>query len=189
MKIDEPGLLIHAFAVANGGVAFTLANTAVGDTMLVSGLTFYMIHRLVKLYRVEDVNAKQIVSQCLAYYAGPYLTGKLLFWLPGIGNWANAATTVLLTETIGWSCVTLFSTGRRPEDLSEREWKGVLDGAKAKAKASQAENKRLLKKMTPEERQEAKAITGKLRDEAVPEAEKERLLETLTGLYQRIRER
>ncbi len=189
MKISEPGVLIHAFAVTNGGVAFTLANTAVGDTMLVSGLTFYMIHRLGKLYQVEDVNAKQIVSQCLAYYAAPYLTGKLLFWLPGIGNWANAATTVLLTETVGWSCVTLFSAGQRPEDLSQQEWKTVLDGAKAKAKASQAENKRLLKKMSAEERKEAKAITEQLRDEAISEEEKERLLETLTELYQRLRDR
>lgn len=189
MKIDEATLLIHVFAVANGGVAFTLANTALGDTLLVTGLTFYMIQRLAKIYDVEDVGAKQIVSQCAAYYAGPYITGKLLFWFPGVGNWANAATTVLLTETIGWTCVALFSSGRKPQDLSGDEWKSVLRTARAKAEEDQKENKRLLRKMTAEDKRKIKEMTKELKNDNLTEEEKERLLESLKELYHSIKSR
>lgn len=188
-KKDEAAWLIHSFAIAHGGVAFTLANTLVGDTVLLSGLTFYMVHKLGKLYGREDASAKQIISQSFAYYAGSYLTGKLLFWLPGIGNWANAATTVFITETIGWTCVTLFSSGKKPEELSKEEWKAVLDQANAKAKTYQEENKAILRKMSGEEKRKFRAINKKLRDPAVSEAEKENLLDSLETLYGAIKNR
>lgn len=189
MKSNEAAVLIHASAVANGGVAFTLANTALGDTMLVTGLTLYMVRRLGKIYGVEDVGAKQIIGQCATYYAGPYLTGKLLFWLPGVGNWANAATTVLLTETIGWTCVSLFSSGRKPEDLSDDEWNDILKAAKKKAEEEQKENKILLQKISSEEKKNIKTIAKKLKDESIPDEEKEKLLESLKEFYKGIKNR
>lgn len=188
-KTDEAGRLIHMFAIAHGGIAFSLANTAIGDTVLLAGLTFYMIHKLGKIYGVEDIEAKPIIGQTLTHYAGPYLAGKLLFWLPGIGNWANAATTVLLTETMGWTCVSIFSAGKKPEELSHDDWESILNSARAKAEEHQEENKILLRKMTAEDKKKLKIINKKLKDDAISEEEKEILLESLEKVYEDIKSR
>ncbi|OQK18416.1 hypothetical protein AU255_11535 [Methyloprofundus sedimenti] len=59
----EATWLIHACALANGSVAFGLANTLAGDTVLITGVSLYMIYRLGRLYKAEDVNGKQILRK------------------------------------------------------------------------------------------------------------------------------
>lgn len=181
--------LIHTFSVLQAAIAFTLANTALGDTVLISGLTLYLIHKLGDLYEAHDVSAQQVLGQCLAYYGGAYLSAKLLFWIPGIGNWANATATLLLVETIGWTCVALFSSRLDPASLSPTQWRELLNQAHHQAKAHQADNKRILRKMTAEDRTRLRDIQRKLQEPNLPEASKEALYQTLEVLYQEISNR
>ncbi|XSG84016.1 MAG: hypothetical protein ACPW60_09745 [Methylohalobius sp. ZOD2] len=181
--------IIHTFAVLQAGIAFTLANTALGDTVLVTGLTLYLIHKLGKLYGVQDVSAQQVLGQCLAYYGGTYLSSKLLFWLPGIGNWANATATLLLVETVGWTCVSLFSSQLDPTNLKPSQWRELLRKARRQAEIHQAANKRILSKMTAQDRARLEAIQRRLKESDLSEKEKERLYQTIESLYQEIKNR
>jgi uncharacterized protein (DUF697 family) len=188
-KKEEAAWIIHSFSVCNGSIAFALANTAVGDAVLVSGLLVFMVNRLGKLFEAKDVNAGQVVAQCFTYYAGAFLTEKLLFWVPGIGNWANAGTTILLTQTVGWSSVAVFESGRRFSDLSKGEWLKILKTARSKAEKHQEENKALMRKMTASDRKEFQRINARMRDDKLTEDEKERMLLSLKKLYREIQAR
>ncbi|MGR9044785.1 MAG: hypothetical protein ACU83N_05775 [Gammaproteobacteria bacterium] len=186
---SEAAWLVHACALANGGIAFGLANTLAGDSVLITGISLYMIHRLGKLYQVTDVNGKQIVTQIVTYYTAPLVTAKLLFWLPGIGNWANAASMSLLTEIIGWSCILLFAKGQNPEELDARDWKKLIRNAKHKAHEHRAANKAQLKAMTTKERKRLTEINQQLADSTLPDETRDRLFQDMIDLYAQIEAR
>ena len=188
-KQSEAAWLVHACALANGSVAFGLANTLAGDSVLITGVSLYMIHRLGKLYQVADVNGKQIITQIVTHYAAPLLGAKLLFWLPGIGNWANAAGMSLLTEIIGWTCIILFAKGHDAEGLSADDWNKLIRAAGRQARQHQAANKALLKAMTAEERSRLAALNKQLADKTLPQEAQDRIFQALTDLYTQVETR
>lgn len=185
----EAAWLVHACALANGTVAFSLANTLAGDTALITGVSLYMIYRLGRLYEADDVNGKQIITQIVTHYAGPLTGAKLLFWLPGIGNWANAASMSLLTEIVGWSCIILFSNGRTAEQLGSDDWKKLLAEARQRADAHQAENKAMLADMTVEEKAQCRQLNKQLASNKLTQSEKEALFRSLLALYAEVADR
>jgi uncharacterized protein (DUF697 family) len=187
-KRREAGLVIHAFAVAHGAVAFLLANTALMDGPILAGMTMWMIHRLGKIFDKGDVNTAQIFWNIFQYVAGSWLTAKALFFIPGIGNWANAGTTMLLTETIGWACIFIFSGDMDPEKLTKQEWKNIAKMAKREGKKHNQENKEVLNKASDEEKKQLKSIVDQLKDEHIPEQDKEKLLSELADLYEKIKQ-
>jgi uncharacterized protein (DUF697 family) len=187
-KRREAGLVIHAFAVAHGAVAFLLANTALMDGPILAGMTMWMIHRLGKIFDKQDVNTAQIFWNIFQYVAGTWLTAKALFFIPGIGNWANAGTTMLLTETIGWACIYIFSSDIDPEKLSKQEWKNIAKTAKKEGKKHNQDNKDVLNKASTEEKKQLKSIVDRLKDEDIPEEDKEKLLLELESLYTKIKQ-
>lgn len=194
MKINdrrqsEAAWLIHASALANGSVAFGLANTLAGDTVLITGVSLYMIHRLGKLYDADDINGKQIITQIITHYAAPIIGAKLLFWLPGIGNWANAASMSLLTEIIGWSCVILFSEGTAVDALTSKDWKQLLKSAKKQANEHQAENKLMLANMSEQEQSQFRALNKQLANKNLTTTEKDVVFQSLLDLYTTVAER
>jgi uncharacterized protein (DUF697 family) len=188
-KRTEAAWLVHACALSNGSVAFGLANVLAGDSVLITGVSLYMIYRLGKLYGVTDVNGKQIITQIVTHYAAPLLGAKLLFWLPGIGNWANAASMTLLTEVIGWSCILLFSKGTNPKELNEAEWKTLILEAKREASQHQAANKALLKAMTPQERERLAELNKQLTGKTLSPETQDQLFQELIDLYGRVESR
>ncbi len=185
----EAAWLIHACALANGSVAFGLANTLAGDTALITGVSLYMIYRLGRLYKAEDVNGKQIITQIVTHYAGPFIGAKLLFWLPGIGNWANAASMSLLTEMVGWSCIILFSQGRSTDQLEKSDWKALLSAAKQLASDHQKANKVMLASMTEQEKTQFAALNQKLANKNLTETEKDAVFQSLLDLYATVAQR
>lgn len=187
-KRREADLVIHAFAVAHGAVAFLLANTAFMDGPILAGMTMWMIHRLGKIFDKEDVNTAQIFWNIFQYVAGTWLTAKALFFIPGIGNWANAGTTMLLTETIGWACIYIFSGNIDPETLTKEQWKNIAKIAKKEGKKHNQENKEVLNKASVEEKQQLKSIVDQLKDENIAEEDKEKLLSELANLYEKIKQ-
>ncbi len=185
----EASWLVHACALANGSVAFGLANSLAGDTVLITGVSLYMIYRLGKLYGVADVNGKQIVTQIVTHYAAPLIGAKLLFWVPGIGNWANALSMSLLTEIIGWTCILLFKKGENPDDLSAADWESLIRSARRQAKQHQVANKALLKAMTVSERTRFTKLNKQLADDTLSREAHERIFQQLIDLYIRVSSR
>ncbi len=185
----EAAWLIHTCSLANGSVAFGLANTLAGDTALITGVTLYMIHRLGRLYQAEDVNGKQIITQIITHYAGPLIGAKLLFWLPGIGNWANAASMSLLTEMVGWSCVILFGQGRSTDQLEKSDWKPLLHAAKKLASDHKEANKVMLTAMTEQEKIQFADLNKQLTNKKLTQIEKDVVFQRLLDLYATVAQR
>jgi hypothetical protein len=121
--------------------------------------------------------------------AGTWLATKVLFFVPGLGNWANAVTTMLVTETIGWACIYLFSENIDLESMTREQWKKIARLAKKEGKKHNAENKKVLSKASNEEKERLRRLSNQLKDDSIPEDQKESLLRELTELYAAIRDR
>lgn len=185
----EASVLIHAFAVTQGAVAFVLANTALVDSPILAGITMWMIHKLGKVFGKQNVDGPQIFWNIFQYIAGGWVAAKLLFFVPGLGNWANAAAIMLITETIGWACIHIFSQNLDPSTMTKEQWKRIIKTAKKEGKKHNEENKQVLKKATDEERKRLRTLGDQLRDESLSEDEKEASLASLANLYEDIRTR
>ena len=53
---EDAAVIIHSFAAGHAVVAFLIANTIVGDTALLTTLTFTMITSLGKLYGITELS-------------------------------------------------------------------------------------------------------------------------------------
>ncbi len=185
---EEAGILINSFAAAHAVIAYLLANTVIGDTVILTGLTYAMIEILGGIYEVK-VSPAKIASRIFGLVAGTYLAGKLLFWVPGLGNWANAASTIFVTETIGWTCVALFSTGKNPETISKEELSRVVDNAKKEAEKYKKETKEVAEKMTSGEMEEVKNLSKQLRDKNISKVDRQAITQQLKGIYETAKKR
>lgn len=190
---QEAAYIVHGFALAHGIVAFLLANTLIGDTAILTALTIGMIVWIGKVYGLEIAKAEGILRTILAYSAGPvglYVASKLLFWLPGLGNWSNAVTTVTITETIGWACIVLFSSGRSStEGMTDAEMAALVATAKGAAAESEKENTAIMKNATKSERTMIKNLALKIADASTDEAERKACLDELSRIRTLIQER
>jgi uncharacterized protein (DUF697 family) len=189
LKQQKANFLIHAFAVAHGSLAFLLANTVILDGPILAGLTVWMIQKLGKLYGKEDVNGYQVFWNIFAYVSGTWLASRALFFIPGLGNWASAAATMLITEIIGWACIIIFSNNLDPASIPKEQWKKIIKEAKKEGKKSNRENKEVLSKATKDEKNRLKFIGDKLRDDNISDEDKEELLNSLTKIYEEIKNR
>ncbi len=124
-------LIIHGFAVAHAAVAFTLAQTIVGDEAVLSVLMIAMIECVARVnnrkWGVADALA--VIGVLAGGYMGTRLGLAFIKWIPGIGNGANAAATFTTTEILGWIAYTLVKQGRDPSKLSKEEKKEVRQKA------------------------------------------------------------
>jgi uncharacterized protein (DUF697 family) len=189
LKQQQANFLIHAFAIAHGSVAFLLANTVILDGPILAGLTVWMIQKLGKIYDKEEVNGYQVFWNIFAYVSGTWLTSRALFFIPVLGNWASAAATMLITETIGWACIIIFSNDLDPANIPKNQWRKIIKKARREGKKSNQENKKVLNKATTDEKNKLKTIGEKLRNDSISDKEKEELLNSLTKMYEDIKNR
>jgi uncharacterized protein (DUF697 family) len=185
-KRDKAANIVHAFALAHAGIAFTLANTAIGDTVVLTALTLWMIQKIGGIYGCNDINPWQVIGRVFGWMAGTYIGAKLLFFIPFLGNLANAVATSVVTETIGWTCIFLMESFDDPSKVSEDEWEGIVNQARKRADADRKENKILLKKMTKEEKNRYKEIGELIRKGDLTEEQEKSLLKEMNDIRQRI---
>lgn len=105
--------IIHGYAAAHAAVALTLANTVIGDTPILTTLTFSMIDDLGRLYGLT-YTWRHILRKCLQLFAaqiGVYFAAKVVTWIPWAGNLVNASMVFGMTETIGWTIYHLYENG------------------------------------------------------------------------------
>lgn len=71
----------------------------------------------------------------LGVFAGFYLGTRgatcLIKWVPGIGNTANALSTIFTTEVLGWATVYLLSRGRDLSTVRRDEANHIIREGKA----------------------------------------------------------
>ncbi|AGW12786.1 hypothetical protein [Megalodesulfovibrio gigas] len=182
-KMTQAAVVISAFSAAHAVIAFALANTAIGDTVVLTGLTYAMIHTLGNMYGMSGIQPAKIGAKIFGLLAGVYLAGKLTFFLPGIGNWANAAATVFCTQVIGWTCVGFFALGQDPSDASKEELKEKMQTARANAHQYQAEAKEVAKKMTKQEREKIAELAHALREPSLSDQQRDAITQQIEEIY------
>lgn len=184
-KRKKAGVLISLFAFAHSAIAFTLANTAIGDTFALTAMTFWMIQKIGKIYNCNDINPWKIMGKVFGFCAGTYIGGKLLFWIPGIGNLANATATFIVTQTIGWTCVFLmesFQKNGKLDEISDNQWNEIMSKSKELGESETLKNEEMLKKMTKEEKKRFRELNDKIRCKELSKEEEKMLFEEINRL-------
>ena len=188
-KREEAGTIINVFAFAHSAVALTLANTVIGDTAVLTGLTYLMIERIGAIYNCNDIKPWKIMGKVFGFCAGIYIGSKLLFWLPGIGNVANATATFIVTQTIGWTCVFLMESFDDPSQATDGDWKVIMTEARTIGEEKADENEEILKKSTNEERKRIKNLNAQVRSGNLTKEQKSKIFTELAQIKEEILKR
>ena len=103
--------IIHAAAVAAGGVGAGLAQLPGSDAPVLIGLQAAMVTAIAYKYGVElsHAAAVKLVMTFAATMAGRGISQWLIGWWPGVGNTINAATAASITEAVGWLTASHFA--------------------------------------------------------------------------------
>ena len=117
LHVILPSAGLHAL------VAGLLANTAVGDTPLLSAMTILMIMHIAKRcgHRIGWQDAFVVALKAFGRVVGVFILGKLLFWLPGIGNVANAVEAFIVTQAVGWSAFCFYANFLPMEEAAPKK--------------------------------------------------------------------
>lgn len=113
----------------------------------------------------------------------------MIKWVPGIGNTANALSTIFTTEVLGWATVYLLSRGRDLSTVRKDEANHIIREGKALRKKNEAEKKRIDNivntKMTSGEKALYHSIMEQLKDENISDSERENLIRKLDELFKK----
>lgn len=147
-------LIIHGFATAHAATAFALAQTMVGDEIVLTVLTIAMIECIA---RANDrkwgvAEALAVIGVMAGGYIGTRLGITLIKWIPGLGNGANAASTFVTTEILGWIAYAIVKQDKSPTELTETEKKTIKKAAEKLQEDKTGE--KLYNRMSPADKEE-----------------------------------
>ncbi|GEM_PF-6564545 len=106
---EEAGILIHSFAAAHAVIAFLLANTVIGDTVILTGLTYAMIEILGGIYEVKVSPAKITLTPLFFEYLHSYIIapdklsiflGKGELFIVSVAIGANAFGSLVVSSKV-----------------------------------------------------------------------------------------
>ncbi|MBR5312326.1 MAG: hypothetical protein IKU40_05540 [Clostridia bacterium] len=101
-------IMIHSWAALHGATAFLLAQTPEGDTVLLTAETITFIVSLAKACGADlsTTQATAVGAQAVASVTGLSIAEAARHYakyIPVAGNVFNAATSIAITEAIGFS--------------------------------------------------------------------------------------
>lgn len=184
-------VIIHGFATAHAIAAAALAQTLVGDEATLTALTIAMIIALSKLYNapVSWGGALSFLGVFAGFYLGTRGATCLIKWIPGIGNTANALSTIFTTEVLGWATVYLLSRGRDLSSVKKDEASDLIREGKELRKKNEAEKKRIddiiNNKMTSGEKALYHSIIEQLKDKNISDYQRDNLVRKLDELFKK----
>lgn len=184
-------VVIHGFAAAHAVTAASLAQTMVGDEAALTVLTIAMIISLSRIYNapVSWGGALSFLGVFAGFYLGTRGATCLIKWIPGIGNTANALSTVFTTEVLGWSTVYVLSRGRDLSTVKKDEADDIIREGKELRKRNAAEKKRIENiinnKMTSGEKALYHSIMDQLKDKDLSTYQRENLIRKLDDLFKK----
>ena len=180
-------LVIHGYAVAHGVAAALLAQTSVGDEVVLTALTIAMI------LTVANVNGAQwtkgMAASFLAVFAGGYIgvlgAAMLVKWIPFIGNGANAVTTIVTTEVLGWATYIFLSNGyKNPKTITKEYRDEILRRAKEMQRDNTEEGKKYYEAMSKEEQDVCKRILKQLQNKDIPDSTRDLLIKRYSEIIE-----
>lgn len=98
-------LIIHSFAAAHGGTAFVLSQVPFADTAALTAETIAMVALIVKKCGASwgQASIEAFAAQQLARFVGVEVAKHGYKYIPLYGNAANATTSLVITEAVGWA--------------------------------------------------------------------------------------
>lgn len=184
-------VVIHGFAAAHAVTAAALAQTMVGDEAALTALTITMIISLSKIYGapLSWGGALSFLGVFTGFYLGTRGATCLIKWIPGIGNTANALSTIFTTEVLGWATVFLLSRGRDLATVNKDEAGDIIREGKILRKKNAAEKKRIddiiNNKMTSGEKVLYHSLIEQLKDKNLSDSERDQIIRDLDNLFKK----
>lgn len=189
-KIILVNIIIHGFALAHAITAGALAQTLVGDEAALTALTTAMIITIALVYGRSYSIGKAL--GLLGTFAGFYLGSRgavfLIKWIPGIGNAANAITTTVVTEMLGWATYVIVKSGKDPENISKEEAKDIWNKAKILRKEMEKEQEKIknaINKMTAADKAKYDLLMNDLKNKDTSETRLKEVEEELDELFRK----
>lgn len=96
--------IIHTASLAAGAVGAGLAQVPCSDNLLITPIQLTMAVSLGKVFDIDldQSAAKAAVASAASATVGRAVSQVLAGWIPGVGNFINAATAASFTEAVGW---------------------------------------------------------------------------------------
>ncbi len=189
-KLVIVNVLIHGFAISHAVTAAALSQTIGGDEAALMFLTVTMIIGISRVY-----NRPMGVGEALAilgvfggFYAGTRGAVFLVKWIPGIGNAANAITTIVVTEILGWATYVIVKEGKDPKNISKSEAKSIWQKAKSlkeEMKQEQETIKEVIKRMSYTDKQKYNRLMDNLQNRDISNSEAKRTESELDELFRK----
>ncbi|MCI6152247.1 MAG: hypothetical protein MR673_03865 [Fusobacterium perfoetens] len=114
---DKCHAVIHAAAIAAGGVGAGLAQVPCGDIIPITGIQVGMVISLAKIYNrdITEQAARNILTAVGGGMVGKQIARQLVGWIPLWGNVIKSGTAATATESVGWLVVNYFEEKEREE--------------------------------------------------------------------------
>jgi len=105
-------IIIHGAAVAAAAVGGGLAQIPASGSLVITPIQISMIIALGSLHgkTLDKSSALGVLAAAYGPYVGRTVSQLLIGWIPGVGNAINAATALVLTESIGWAAHNILSS-------------------------------------------------------------------------------
>ncbi len=189
-RIVMVNVLIHGFAVAHAATAAALSQTLVGDEAALTTLTVSMIISISRVYnRPFGVGEGLAVLGIFGgFYVGTRGAVFLVKWIPGIGNAANAITTAVVTEILGWATYVIVKEGKDPKNISESEKKSIWQKArslKEEMKEEQEKIEKLISRMPYSDKQKYNQLMERLKKQELSSSEGKKIENELDELFKK----
>lgn len=173
-KIIIANVIIHGFALAHAITAAALSQTLVGDEAALTAMTTAMIIVIALLYgRSYSIGkALALIGTFGGFYLGTRGAVFLIKWIPGIGNAANAITTTVVTEMLGWATYIIVKSGQDPENITKKQAKEIWKKAgelRVEMKSEQEKIKNAIERMTISDKALYNSLMEELKDKYTSE--------------------
>lgn len=141
-KNEKCHAIIHAAAVAAGGIGATTAQIPGGDIVPITAIQITMIVSLGEVFdrdltRDAALNMLKVLGTGTA---GQTVARQLIGLIPGFGNVIKSGTAFTLTEGLGWRIVSKFEEEEKEKQKSEKM--GFTYGMKEGEKKTKEELKK-----------------------------------------------
>ena len=185
VKKRMTGMMIHGFAVAHAIAAAALAQSLIGDEIVLTMLTTAMIIAVAKMNGVDwDAGSALAFVGCFAgFYLGTRGAAFIVKWIPFAGNAANATATFGTTEILGWATYNFIKMARKdPRSVSKSEARDLWKDAKITKEKEKKESERDYNAMSPSDKSEYESIMKQLRNENLPDDTRNYLIDRLEAI-------
>ena len=106
--------IIHTATAACAALGGGLAQLPMADAIPLTGIQVTMIISLGKVFdrAISETTAQALIKSLGGAAVGRLISQVLVGWIPGLGNFINASTAIVITQALGWKAAEKFDMER-----------------------------------------------------------------------------